>query len=129
MDALPAARRWAQEWERGWHEHDVDAVAALYAPDAFFRTSPFREPHDPRRYAEWAFADEDAAEVRFGDPLLVAGDRAVVEWWTVSRSGAAETTLAGVSLLRFDEQGLVAEQRDYWHEQPGARRPHTGWGR
>jgi hypothetical protein len=28
-------------------------------------------------------------------------------------------TLAGVSLIRFDENGLVAEQRDYWHIEPG----------
>jgi hypothetical protein len=28
-------------------------------------------------------------------------------------------TLAGVSLLRFDDEGLVLDQRDYWHLEQG----------
>jgi hypothetical protein len=45
----------------------------------------------------------------------VEGDRAVVEWRADTRlkDGGAEK-LAGVSLLRFDENGLVVEQRDFW---------------
>jgi len=31
-------------------------------------------------------------------------------------------------VLRFDEQGLVAEARDYWHLDPGRRQPPAGWG-
>jgi hypothetical protein len=56
--------------------------------------------------------------VWFGEPT-VAGDRATVEWWAVSTSGGEEETLAGVSLLRFGEDGLVVDQRDYWHSKPG----------
>ena len=87
METADAARRWAEEWQRAWTEHDPDRVAALYAQDATFRTSPFREPQDPRAYSEWAFSEEDSAEVRFGDPVAVGGDRAVGEWWTVARAG------------------------------------------
>ena len=42
------------------------------------------------------------------------GDRAAVEWWTFAREGGEDVTLAGISLLRFDAQGLVVEQRDAW---------------
>ena len=128
MDTEDAARRWAAEWERGWREHDSDRIAALYAEGAAFRSSPFRELDEPRRYADWAFADEDSADCWFGEPT-VSDDRATVEWWAVSRSGGKETTLAGASLLRFDETGLVVDQHDYWSELDGGRRPYPGWGR
>ncbi len=118
MSTEEAARRWAEEWAQGWREHDSARIGALYADDAVFRSAPFRDPQDPRAYADWAFSDEDAVECRFGEPL-VSGDRAVVEWWAISSSGGQEETLAGVSLLRFEEDGLVVEQRDYWHMEPG----------
>jgi hypothetical protein len=61
-----------------------------------------------------------SAECRFGEPL-VDGDRAAVEWWgaVTTQSGEVET-IPGVSLLRFDEEGLVVEQRDVWAMQLGA---------
>ena len=129
METVAAARRWAAEWQRAWTEHDPDRVAALYAQDATFRTSPFREPQDPRAYSEWAFSEEDSAEVRFGDPVAVSADRAVVGWWTVARTGEEELTLAGVSLLRFDGAGMVVEEHGYWNEEPGPHEPFEGWGR
>lgn len=121
MDTAEAARRWGAEWKRAWTEHDSGRVAALYAEGASFRSSPFREPQDPREYSEWAFADEDSAEPYFAEPAIVSGDLAAVEWWAVSRAGDREETLAGVSLLRFDPEGLVVEQRDYWNVEPGRR--------
>jgi hypothetical protein len=121
MDTAEAARLWGTEWKRAWEEHDSRRVAALYAEGASFRSAPFRDLQDPREYADWAFADEDSAEPHFSEPAFVSGDRAAVEWWAVSRSGDKEETLAGVSLLRFDDQGLVVEQRDYWNVEPGRR--------
>jgi hypothetical protein len=120
MNTADAAKRWADEWQRAWHEHDSDRVAALYAEGASFRSAPFRELQDPRAYVEWAFADEDSAEPHFGEPI-VSGDQATVEWWTVSTSGGEVSTLAGVSLLRFDASGLVVDERDYWHLEPGRK--------
>ena len=60
-------------------------------------------------------------EFRYGEPV-VDGDRAAVEYWAVitSTSGHDET-LAGVSLLRFDEAGRVVEHRDVWASEPGAQ--------
>jgi ketosteroid isomerase-like protein len=122
-----AARRWAETWERGWREHDVDAIAALYAEEALHRSAPFRDPgRGPagvRAYVEWAFSDEERADVWFGEPI-VAGDRAAVTWWAVSETGSGAETLAGVSVIRFDADGLVAEQDDYWNMEPGRHEPH-----
>lgn len=100
-------------------------MAALYAEGAEFWSHPFRELQAPAEYAVWAFAEQAAAECRFGDPV-VAGDRAAVEWWAVvtSTDGSVET-LAGTSLLRFGGHGVVVEQRDVWAAQEGSHElPH-----
>jgi SnoaL-like domain len=128
METAAAARRWADEWELGWREHDSERIAKLYTADAVFRSAPFRDLDDPRRYADWAFADEDSVDCRFGEPI-VSDNRATVEYWAVIESGGKVETLFGVALLRFDEDGLVVEQRDYWHMQEGHREPFAEWGR
>jgi ketosteroid isomerase-like protein len=122
VDTREAARRWAREWERAWREHDAARVAALYADGASFRTSPFRDLDDPGRYAAWAFASEEPdPEVTFLEPVVVEGDRAAVEWHAVSRErDGAETTLAGISILRFRDDGLVVEEHGYWNVKSAA---------
>ena len=128
MTAEEAARRWADVWARGWREHDVDAIAALYAPGAVHHSAPFREAGNPREYVEWAFSDEERADVWFGEPV-VAGDRAAVSWWAVSTTSGGVESLAGVSMLRFRADGLVTEQLDYWNMEPGRHEPHDAFDR
>ena len=97
----------------------MDAIATLYAADAVFHSHPFRERQGPRAYVEWAFADQAAAECRFGQPV-VAGNRAAVDWWgAITAPDGTVQTVAGTSLLRFDADGLVLEQRDVWADAPG----------
>lgn len=82
----------------------------------------------PREYVAWAFADQADAVCRFGEPVA-DGARAAVDWWAAITSvdGSVET-IAGTSLLRFDEEGLVVEQRDAWAGVPG-RHELTVWAR
>ena len=114
MDTRDAAKRWAETWERGWRTQEPEAIVALYAEDAHFQSHPFRQAQAPRDYIEPTLADETSAECEFREPI-VDGDRATVEWSakTKLKDGSSET-LAGVSLLRFDTDGLVVEQRDFW---------------
>ena len=82
----------------------------------------------PAEYVAWAFGDQREAECRFGVPV-VEGARAAVDWWGVITSNdGSVTTLAGTSLLRFDESGRVVEQRDVWAEHEG-RVELTHWAR
>jgi len=106
----------------------VDAISALYAEDAVFYTHPFRERQGPSAYVAWAFGEQSAAECRFGEPI-VDGDRAAVDWWAAitSRDGSVQT-VAGTSLLRFDADGRVIEQRDAWGDEPG-RHDLPTWAR
>ena len=126
------ARRWADGWKRAWEDHDAEAVAALYAEDAVDYSAPFRAPNDGREgvlaYARWAFASETEQQVWFGEPIE-QGDRALVEWWTTRVDDGRESTLAGCTVLRFGPDGLVAEARNYWHEEDGRRSRPEGWGR
>ena len=128
MGTGAAARRWAETWSRGWPAADLESIAALYATEALFYSHPFRDPEPPRDYVERVFAAQAEAECRFGEPV-VSSDRAAVDWWGVitDRDGSVET-IAGTSLLRFDDDGLVVEQRDVWAGEPG-RRELPDWPR
>jgi hypothetical protein len=129
VDVVAAARAWADAWQRAWRALDPAPLGAVYAEGAVHRSHPFREPGSPLEYARWAFAEEEGEpEVWFGEPL-VAGDRAVVEWWAVVIENGEQVTLAGASVLRFDEDGRAVQQGDYWATAPGRAGPWKGWGR
>jgi SnoaL-like domain len=126
METRDAARRWAQAWQRAWNEQDVNLLAPVYAEGCVFRSSPFREPAVPSEYVAWAFSDEESAQARFAEPV-VDGDRAAVEWWATVVGADGEQTLAGCSLLRFDRDGRVVEERDYWNAAEEHVQPFPGW--
>lgn len=132
MDAETAVRRWVVAWLRAWPAKDTEPLAAVYADDAVFRSQPFREPHLGREgvleYARWSFSDQDGlVGCWFGEPVVVA-DRATVEYWAILVEKGEEVTIAGVALLRFDPEGRVRVQRDYWSLEPGGREPPEEWG-
>jgi len=103
----------------------VAAIAALYAPDATFYSHPFRPRQGPDEYVRWAFDDQASARCRFGEPV-VDGRRAAIDWWAVVTSkDGSQQSLAGTSLVRFGDDGLVVEQRDAWGESDGVHElPH-----
>jgi len=122
-------RGWAEGYKVAWEAGDPEVAAALYRPDCVFRSAPFREPEPPISYTRRVFPEARAEDVRFGEPVE-EGDRAAVEWWAVFVTpDGEEETISGCSMLRFDDEGLVAEARDYWHTEAGRRDPPPGWGR
>jgi hypothetical protein len=127
-----AAHRWAETWKRAWEAQDTEAIVELYHPDVVFSTQPFREPYlrraGVREYVSQAFSEEEEVRVWVGEPV-VGTDRAAIEWWAALRENGVEITLAGTSVLRFDVDGLVVEQRDAWNQAEGRREPPEGWGR
>ena len=121
-------KRWAEGYKLAWEANDPDAAAALYHPDCVFRSAPFRDPEPPLEYARRVFPEARAEDVRFGEPVEER-DRAAVEWWaTLVTPDREAQTIAGCSMLRFDDEGLVVEARDYWHMEPGRRATPRGWG-
>jgi hypothetical protein len=55
---------------------------------------------------------------RFGEPLITDG-HAAVEYWAQSHYASGPLAIAGVTLLRFNEEGLVKEARGYSFVEPG----------
>ncbi len=87
----------------GWIGHDADVIASRYAEECEFRSHPFRE----------AVHGRDGA--RFGEPIVAPDGRAGVEYRAeITTPDGDNVTLAGVTVLRFDDEGLVIEHRDYW---------------
>jgi ketosteroid isomerase-like protein len=130
MDAETAARRWADTWSRAWPQRDVEAIAALYADTAEYRSPAFQQPYSGlagvRRYLGENLPVEQSIECWFGEPI-VSGDRAAVEWWGSWRERGQELTFAGVTVLRFDDQGKVIDHRDYDNHVERREAPYAGW--
>jgi hypothetical protein len=129
VDTEAAARAWAETWERSWRALDAELLAPIYTAETVHRSHPFREPGNPIDYARWALAEEEGEpEVWIGDPI-VTGGRAAIEWWAVVIENGKEVSLAGTSIVRFDETGRAVEQADYWGMADGRTPPWDGWGR
>jgi ketosteroid isomerase-like protein len=130
VDVEAASRRWANVWERAWPAKDVEAIVALYADHALYRALVFREPDrgtdGVRGYLRRNFDVEEEIECRFGEPIA-SGDRAAVEWWASWIEAGGQLTLAGVTVLLFDDEGLVVDHRDYWNEVDRREPPYPGW--
>jgi SnoaL-like domain len=130
VDTDAAARRWVDTWRRAWPARDADAIVDLYAEPCSYRALAFREPDlglaGVRGYLERNFAVEEEIECWFGEPV-VAGHRASVEWWGSWVERGTPLTLAGVTVLRFDDDGKVVDHRDYWNEVERREPPNEGW--
>jgi hypothetical protein len=125
MGPAEAARAWVDAWSDGWSRHEPAVIATRYAPGCRFRSLPFRAegrgPEAVSAYVAGAFADEASARFAFGEPIVAPDGRSAVEYRAVivPSDGGPATTVAGVSVLRFDDAGLVAEHFDCWAEAPG----------
>ena len=119
-----AAKAWVDAWERGWAEHDSASIADRYVANCTFSSHPFRALVRGRAAAAaWiseAFAEERPARFVFGAPIVADDGRAAVEYRAIiTGPDGIDTTLAGTTILRFDEAGLVIEHRDYWTTSAG----------
>jgi ketosteroid isomerase-like protein len=130
MDVESAARHWAETWSRAWPERDIEAIVSLYADPVSYRALAFREPDiglaGVRRYLEENFALEEDIECRFGEPIA-AGNRAAVEWWASWIERGQRLTLAGATVLLFDDDGKVVDHRDYWNQVERREPAYAGW--
>ncbi len=110
----------------------MEAIVALYAEEAVFSSEPYRAPYrgrgGVRAYVSGAFAEEDDVRAWFGTPI-VTGIRAAVQWWASLVEEGRAVTLAGTSILTFDDDGLVVDQWDTWNTIDERREPPEGWGR
>lgn len=130
-DTRAAARRWAEAWQSGWEALDPERILACYADGALLSTEPYREPYRGRAgvrdYVTKVFGQEADPRVWLSQPF-VDGNRAAISWWASLREDGADATLAGTSVLRFDDDGRVIEQWDAWNLLDERRDPPSTWG-
>jgi hypothetical protein len=128
VDALEAATRWGETWERSWAGRESGPIVALYSPHATYRAHPHREPvpGGAAAYVTRVFGEESAVECWFGAPIAM-GTRAAVEWWASYVEEEQEITLSGTTVLTFDPDGLVVDHVDYWVQSDGRLTPFAGW--
>jgi len=124
VNTAEAASAWVDAWSEGWANHDPEVIAARYASDCVFRSLPFRAAgrgrQAPLEYARQSFDEERSARFAFGAPVVSANGRAAVEYRAVIIApDDSVITIAGVSMLRFGDDGLVTEHLDTWTEAPG----------
>jgi ketosteroid isomerase-like protein len=124
-------RQWIEDYGDAWRRGDADAVSALFAEGAVYRSSPFRPPTVGgaaiRDYWSNATSTQKDLALRFGEPV-VDGNRVAVEWWATMTDGGEDVTLPGCLLLRFGTDGRCEELREYWHLDGGRTDPPDGWG-
>lgn len=112
--------KWLDAYGAAWEARDPDAAAALFAPGATYRDTPWSEPYSGpdgvRDY--WAGVTADQRDVDFQSRALgVIGQTGVAEWSCRFRldSSGSSVELNGVFVLEFDASGLCTSLREWWH--------------
>lgn len=132
MPTQDEVREWAEAYRVAWENADSEMVASLFAENASYRSNIYEEPHEGRAgvvdYWTGVTSAQSDVTVRMGEPVIDDG-RADVEFWTTMSIDNAPVTLAGCLLLRFNDNGLCANLREYWNFTEGTHLPPVDWGR
>ena len=109
-----------EAYRRAFEARDVDAMCALYAPDAEMRLDPFAEPlrGDLAIRAAWNEAAATRASVEMDvERFWVEGSVVLASWHGAytRRDNADRVRLRGFLMLEVDADGLVARHREWTH--------------
>lgn len=111
---------WLDAYGQAWQERDADAVVRLFTADALYFDTPYADPFQGHSgiAAYWKRVTSDQSGIDFdSDAVGVIGNTGVARWSArfTSISNGAKLELNGVFLLDFDDDGLCACLREWWH--------------
>ncbi len=118
MDHARAAQ-WLTDYVAAWRASDHDQIVALFAPDATYRYSPWRDPIVGAAAIAEAWLkepdDPDSWSAHY-EPLAVDGDLVV----STGQTDYPEEghTYSNMFVLRFDDQGRCREFTDWYMRHP-----------
>lgn len=119
---------------RAWESWDLAGFVELFSDDVVYVEHPTDETVvgkvEMERYIRKEQAEQGAASVRMGKPI-VQGDQVVAEFWATmsNREGEEEGTLMGCFIAKLDTtSGRCTHFRQYWFEVEGHASPFNGWG-
>lgn len=97
---------------------DVDAVAALFAPDAVVADPVDQPAHEGRDAVREFFAGThamlDAMDLHATGPVRAVGSWAAVPLEAVTTMGDLRLVVDIIDVFTFDDEGLIADMRAYW---------------
>lgn len=113
-------KSWLERYGRAWETQDPDAAAALFSPEASYYETPFDAPARGRDgvHAYWTQATRNQIDISFAYEVVSAAlHRGIARWQArfTRRSSGAKVRLDGIFLLKFDDEGLCRELREWWH--------------
>jgi ketosteroid isomerase-like protein len=100
--------RWIETYERAWRTAGTDSLAQLFAPDATYRTEPYREPQRGleaiARLWEAAREGPDEAFTMKSEIVAFDGDTGVARI-EVAYGDPVDREWRDIWIVRFDEKG------------------------
>ncbi|WP_285600982.1 nuclear transport factor 2 family protein [Kineosporia sp. NBRC 101731] len=130
---------WIERYASAWRARSSADVVKLFTPGAVYYYSPTKAPHrgHDEIAAHWKRATSTFSELdlRFGTPIS-QGRRTFVEMWATLRDPAWNAaapsdlvTFPGCLVLRFTDEGLCEEHREYYNTVFGENiAAPAGWG-
>jgi hypothetical protein len=111
---------WLERYGSAWETRDAALAASLFTADATYQETPFDAAMAGREAISdyWSKVTADQRDIEFGArPIALSGDTGIAEWTATFRSAASGATieLSGAFVLRFDDAGLCASLREWWH--------------
>lgn len=117
--------RWLERYKTAWETRDPDAVQLIFAEDATYRVTPFREPEMYRDGIRdyWVRATTEQRNVRFGYEMLATEGDTGISRWHVTFDLPAENTqveIDGIFVFMLNAKDLCTQFQEWWHERATA---------
>jgi hypothetical protein len=115
---VSALESWLDRYGRAWEAKDTTAFVGLFAAEASYHWTPYREPQRGRAELATAF---EAAIARQRSIVFThtiwSSSPAVCHWHCefLRVPGDHRVKLDGVFHMTFDGDGLCTEFREWWH--------------
>jgi ketosteroid isomerase-like protein len=114
---LDGFRAWLERYFAAWASNDAGDVASLFAEDAEYWWSPFRDPARGRQAIVRAWVE---GGVRPGlrtsfEPIAFGKDRGVAHWAVAFDNEVGGTTeIDGILVCDFDAEGRCTAHREWY---------------
>jgi len=110
-------QRWVEAYMKAWGSNDPSDIGALFTEDAFYYTSPYREPWAGRKaiVEGWLGRKDDQGSwtFRFEVMNIGAGSTGFVRGWTAY----ADATYSNLWIIRLADDGRCEEFTEWWMKE------------
>lgn len=114
---------WLRRYEQAWESRDAQAASSIFTEDALYYETPYAEPFRGRQGIAdyWSGVTADQRDVDFTSEVIAVKDDVGIAHWNAKLTAAStgqRVELDGIFVLRFGEDGLVSELKEWWVLRP-----------